>query len=131
MASGDTLELSVNHPTVGARNLNVKAEEDINLDAGGYKSQTNMNGNGTGHEQKNAKPWKITGLMIESEPGDDTLEFIQAIQDATEAAVFTWEHTNGTIYKGTGTFQGDVLHNTNSGYIPCEIGGAGRLEKLV
>lgn len=130
MASGDTLELTVQHPTVGSLALAVKAEEDVNVDKGGYSSTTVMNGNGTGHQQKTAKPWRITGLMLESEPGDGVLEFVQAVQDAPEAAVFTWQHINGTIYKGSGNFEGDLQMNANTGYIPCEISGPGRLKEL-
>lgn len=130
MASGDTLELKIQHPTAGSRDLFVQSDQDITLDPGGYTGERQNNGNLTGHKKMTAKSWEIAGLQIEFSPGDGTIEFLQAVSNSPDDAVVTWQHITGVVYVGSGSIEGDIKPNTNSGYIPLTLTGNGKLEPI-
>jgi len=129
MASGDTLEVKIIHPSVGSREFAVKGGEDVPFDLGGYKAEMMMNGNQTGHKSLEVKPWKITP-NLETVPGDGGLEFLQDIANSPELAEVTWSHINGSVYRGLGTITDELDCNTKEGYTPVTISGVGKLEQI-
>ena len=129
--AGDTLELTILHPTVGSRTFAAKAGEDVTMDLGGYTSERMKNGNLSGHKSLTAKPWEIAGISLEALPGDGSLEFLQDVQDSPEDAEIEWTHINGHVYKGTGSLEADVKASTKDGYVPVTLTGDNKLELIV
>lgn len=126
---GDVASLIVMDKISGQqREMPCKSGEDCNIDLGGYQSETQMNGNGSGHAKLAAKPWSIEGLSVEMEDG--VLEFLQGTVNSMGYCIFTLSFVNGDVYKGTGKIEGDLKANTNSGYISLSAKGSGLLEKL-
>lgn len=130
MASGDTLELTINHPTVGSKTFNCKGGEDVQIDFGGYTAERMVNGNATGHKSLSAKPWKIEGLSLEAMIGDGYQEFLQDVSNDPVDATITYSHINGSVYVGTGSVEADLKGSAKDGYIPCVFSGNGKLEKI-
>jgi len=130
MASGDTLELTILHGTVGSKTFSVQADQAINLDLGGKTSTRMVNGNNTGHKKLTAKPWAIEGLNIEANVGDGAIEFLQEISDSEEDATITWQHITNVVYSGQGSIEGDVKLDTNEGYIAIGLTGSGILKAI-
>jgi len=128
--AGDTLDLTVQHPTAGSRTFAVQSDQSITVDVGGRTKTIQMNGNGTGHPKSAVKPWEIAGLMLEYDPENGDQEFLQGLVDTNEPGVVTWQHTNGYIYKGSGSIEGDIKADSNTGYIPVTFTGPGKLEKI-
>ena len=128
--AGDTLELKIIHPDIGTKSFNVKEGEDITKDPGGYTAEIMMNGNLTGHKSLSAKPWELSGISVECDPGDGNAEFLQDIIDSPVMAIVEWSHINGHVYKGTGTITGDLKESTKDGYAPIAIQGVGKLELI-
>jgi hypothetical protein len=129
-ASGDTLEITIEHPDVGSRNFSTKADQDVIKDIGGYTAELQMNGNGTGHKKMSAKPWELSGIESETDDIAGDQEFLQAVQDSPDLATITWQHILGTVYSGQGTLTGDLKHNTNAGYTGLSIMGPGKFKKI-
>lgn len=127
--SGDVASIIIMDKISGAsREMACKGSEDCTIDLGGYSNETQMNGNGTGHHKMAAKPWRIEGLMAESDDG--VLEFLQGTVNSAGGAVFTLSFVNGDVYKGTGKIEGDLRANKGTGYIPITATGPGLLEKI-
>ncbi len=128
--SGDTLELSINHNVVGNRTLAVQSDQGITFDIGGYQGERQTNGNLTGHKKQTAKPWMLEGLQVEIDMANQDLEYMQAVSDSPVDAVFTWQHIDGFVYKMTGSVEGEVKYDSNSGYLPLALSGNGKAKKI-
>ena len=121
--AGDTLEIKFIHPDVGSKIFAVKAGEDITQDLGGYTSELMVNGNLTGHKSMSAKAWELSGVSLEADAGDGSLEFLQDISDSPKLSTIVWSHINGSVYKGQGTVTGDLKAGTKEGYVQVTIQG--------
>ncbi len=128
--SGDTLELSINHSIVGNRTFPIQADQGITLDPGGYSGERQTNGNLSGHKKQTAKPWMLEGLQAEVNMANQDLEYLQSVSNSPEDAVFTWQHVDGYIYKMTGSIEGEVKYDSNTGYLPLALSGNGTAKKL-
>ena len=128
--AGDTLELSIKHPTVGSKTFAVQSDQSITVDVGGYTKTRQMNGNLTGHPKLAAKMWEIAGLQLEFVAENGDIEFLQAVANAPDDAIITWQHIDGYIYNGSGSIEGDIKGDSNTGYVPITLTGAGILEQL-
>jgi len=128
--SGDTRELTITHPTLGARSFAIQADQSVTLDLGGYTTERQNNGNGTGHKKMTAKMWEIGGLQAEVNLGDGDLEFLQSLQNDPEDATIVWDHITGIVYRGTGSIEGDLKADTNTGYVALTLSGNGKLEAV-
>jgi hypothetical protein len=129
-ASGDTRELTIDHPSLGSRSFGVQADQSITLDLGGFSSERQNNGNGSGHKKMTAKMWEIAGLQIDCNLSDGDLEFLQAIQNNPDDATITWDHITGVVYRGKGSIEGDLKLDTNTGYVATTLTGNGKLEAV-
>ena len=130
MASGDLLTVKFNHPTVGAREYNVKAGENADQDLGGFSSELIINGLGNGHKSLSRKPWGVESVMLGIESKGDQ-EFLQSLADSPDLGVITWSHINGSVYKGKGTVTGDLKHGLKDGYANVTLQGVAKAEQII
>lgn len=128
--AGDTLELSFNHSVVGNRTFAVQADQGITFDIGGYQGERQVNGNLTGHKKQTAKAWMLEGLQVEINMGNQDLEYMQEISSSPVDAVMTWQHIDGFVYKMTGSIEGEVKYDSNTGYLPLALSGNGKAKKI-
>lgn len=129
--AGDIFEIKIaSQGSAGSRTYKVKGGESHKKDLGGKTSETRMNGDGTGHEVKQAKAWKISDVQLETANMTDGLEFLQDIQNEDPYAIFTVTYVDGKTYKGKGTIQGDLDEDAFEGYVQVTIGGPGQLERI-
>jgi hypothetical protein len=128
MISGDLTSIMIMDKVSGAsRELATKGGEDVNIDLGGYTSEYQINGNGSGHSKLNAKPWTVDGVNVEADTG--VLEFLQGTINSLGESIFTLAFINGDTYKGTGKIDGDLKQNKNTGYVSFTVKGSGKMEK--
>ena len=128
--AGDTLALTIANDNVGTRTFNVQSDQSITPDLGGYTNARQINGNGTGHSKKAAKPWELAGLQLEYDPENGDQEFLQDIADSAIDSVVTWQHIDGYVYQGKGQIEGDIKADSNTGYIPITLMGSGKFDKI-
>ena len=128
--SGDTISLGVSHPDFGARELSVQSDQSVVFGKGGYEGERQHNGNGTGHKKMKRVGWSLEGLQIDINMKNKDLEYCQDISNSPVDAVFTWEHIDGYIYTMTGSIEGEVKMDSNTGYLPLALSGNGIAEPI-
>lgn len=130
--SGDTREITINHPnpSIGSVTLQAKAGEVFTYDVGGIrKPDVFVTGNGTGMYKMNNVPWEITGPVAWDMLGQDELDILEAIAASTEEATFTFTNINGSTYEGLGSIKGDLKGDTQESTIPTTFSGGGKLTR--
>lgn len=132
---GDLLECTFNHPTLGSGAFYGKADEDMEVDTGGYTSDDDTNGisgNGIVISKMSRKRWEysLPAILNETAPFN-VLEKLQELQDSTEPADWTFTLVTGKIVSGTGKPVGDIKANFNTGVISgIKIAGGGKLDTI-
>ncbi len=131
-ASGDFLEITFNHPTIGSGSLFVKAAEDSTLDFGGIRSQDDANmvdGGGNMLDQMNRVRWSFEATVSWDMNLREDLQKIVMLAASPVPAEWTFSHINGTVYGGTGKPVGDYQGDGNKGTFKLKVSGGGVLKK--
>lgn len=131
--SGDILELSYNHPTLGSGTFFPKSAEDSTFDFGGFTSNDDENGiDGGGNmiDQMNRKRWSAE-MKCSWDMDKDDLARAQALQNSPVKATWTISHVNGHAYSGKGKPVGDIKGNGNDGTFGIKVAGGLTLEQIV
>lgn len=130
---GDIIEITYNHPTVGAGVLYPKAGEDSTWDLGGIRSADEANGidgGGRNIDQMTRVRWFVESTVSWDMNDTKELEKLNAMAGDPTPADWTLSHINGTIYKGKGKPVGDIQGNGNAATIPLKVSGGGKLQTI-
>lgn len=130
---GDTLEITVSHPTLGTIVFQAKAAEDTNYDFGGIRvadEDNGVTGSGTMIASMNRKRWKIPVVIAADMNVDLDVEAANTIASSTVESTISISNINGSVYKGKGRIVGDIVLNTNKATCPITLSGGGKLEKI-
>jgi hypothetical protein len=130
---GDIIEVTCNHPTLGAFVYFPKSAEDSTYDLGGYRATDDSNmidGGGNMIDQLNRARWSFEVPLSMDMITEETMESLVSMAGSTELGEWTFTNINGTVYQGTGKPVGDLQGNGNASTIPLKVSGGGRLRKI-
>jgi hypothetical protein len=134
VVSGDIIEITFNHPTIGTGTFFPKAGEDSTFDPGGFRGNDDANlvdGGGRTIRQLNRVRWSYEGDITWDMNNTNEVELINQLAASPVEATWTISHINGTVWGGKGAPVGDVQGNGNNGTITLKIAGGEQLKKIV
>lgn len=120
---------SVETINVDGRDFAVTADADTNRKLGGFESDVESNGNGTGRKIKTRVPWTLSGISVQIDDTNGDAEFLQAIADNNAFVAVTITYASGETYQGTGTVAGEFVTASMSTTAAIELKGTGKLTK--
>lgn len=131
---GDCIEVTCNHPVLGAFRFDPKGSEDTEVDMGGYVNNdddASVTGAGQMIVTKNRKRWSVPVPPVGWDKDPDTLKALQQIQNSNVDSTWTFSFIDGRVYKGTGTIVGDLKGNVNAATVNSfKVAGGGVLEPI-
>jgi hypothetical protein len=125
-----SLFLSVNHPEVGLRSFEIKADSSPTLDLGGWTMERDICGSGKHINKRTRKLWQIEGLDLVCDVDGGDLEFLESTITSKTDGVITYQHDDGFTYTGSGGISGDVKYNTTDKTVSLNLSGGGKLTKI-
>lgn len=129
-SGGDITEITYNNPNVGTGVLYPKSSEDSNYDVGGIRTDDSMDAiqaNGQAIYKKNMKRWAFDVKIGWDMGGSDELGILALLAADTAETDWTMTNINGVVYKGKGTYVGDLVGNGNESTIMFKASGGGML----
>src|SRR5688572_23168125 len=130
---GDTLEVTVSHPTLGTIVFQAKAAEDNTFDHGGLRvadEDNGVTGSGTMIASMSRQRWKVPVLIAADMNVDLDVEAANQIAASTSESTISISNANGSVYKGKGRIVGAIVLNTLKSTCPLTFAGGGLLEKI-
>jgi hypothetical protein len=132
--AGDILEITYNHPTIGSGTLYCKANEDSQVDPGGFRSEDDdamVTGDGQLIDKINRKRWSYEAPPIAWDMTEtDELGKLAQLAASPIPADWTISSVSGAIWGGKGKPVGDLKGATNTGQIPLKLSGGGVLKQI-
>ena len=132
--AGDILEITYNHPVIGSGTLYCKANEDSQVDKGGYRSEDDdamVTGDGQIIDKINRKRWSYEAPPIAWDMTEtDELDKLCELAASPIPADWTITSISGAIWGGKGKPVGDLKGSTNTGQIPLKLAGGGVLKQI-
>lgn len=120
---------SVETVNINGRDFAPSSDTDVQMKLGGFETETQANGNGTGRKIKTRVPWSISGLTVECDEQNEDLEFLQAIANNNTFVAITITYASGEVYQGTGTVSGELQRSSQTATTALELTGTGALTK--
>lgn len=130
---GSILEVSYNHPTLGAGFFYPKGDADGTIDLGGYRTaddDNSVDGAGKAIYSMTPRRWSVQTEVRWDMVSDQELERLVALSSAPEEADFTFTHISGAVYGGRGKPVGDIQGSTQNATSSIKFSGSGRLKKI-
>lgn len=130
---GDFIEVTYNHPTLGAGTFFFKAGEDVTINDGGFRVEDDMAaiaGNGEVIKKANRMRWSVEGPVAWNMTTINEIRQLSDLAGDPVDADWTFTHQNGAIYAGVGTVVGDIPGSGQDATIPIKISGGGRLTRI-
>lgn len=121
---GDLLEISIIHPTVGAKIFYGVAGETTSIKLGGVENEDNgiVDGGQNLLVSKKLVPGHITGPVSNDESASLTeFEFAQLVAASPVEATITFRYINDAIYSGQGTFMGEMMLDAKAATFPIKL----------
>ena len=113
--------------TLDGREFPVAADADVNHDKGGFSNEPAPNGNATARKIMTRKLWKLEGVNVAIDRGNDDLGYLQDLANRLDYFPMTITYPDGTIYQARGTISGDLMHATGSATASLTLSGPGEL----
>jgi hypothetical protein len=120
---GDIIEVSSNHPTLGSRLFNPKANESGTLDPGGFRNadDANMITSAGSLIQQKVRVVGSLEVVCEHDPNRGDIEYLVQMQKSPELASWTIALNSGVVYKGEGFPVGDIQYDTQAGTFTLKV----------
>lgn len=131
--SGDIIEVTCNHPTLGAFIFSPKAGEASKYTLGGFESNDDdgmIAGNGDMIDQMTRKRWGFEVPVMWDMNNNLELENAQSLQSSPQAGDWTFTHINGTVYAGKGKPVGSLSGDADKGTFALKVSGGGQLRQI-
>ena len=131
---GDILEITYNHPTVGAGTIYCKSNESGTIDPGGYRSEDDANlvtGAGELIDQMNRVRSSFETPPIAWDMTDRD-EIVNLADMAASPVLGDWtiNHLNGKVWAGKGKPVGDINGDTNTALITLKLAFTNKLKPI-
>ncbi len=133
VVAGDIQEITFNHPTLGSGVLYPKSQEEGTYDPGGLRTSDDdaaIDGGGRAVDALQRTRWSFQVPITHDMNGKRELNLLAKLAASPEPAVWTTQHANGDIRKGTGKPVGDIQSNVGSAQIDLKVSGGGKLETI-
>jgi|SRR5688572_1993179 hypothetical protein len=130
---GDTVEITVNHPTLGSKSFKPKAGEDSTFDLGGPRTNDDdaqVTGDGQKIRQINNRGWSWEGVIAWDQQTANELDFLTQLSGHPVEGDYTISHISGAVYRAKGSPVGDPQGNANAGTIDLKLAGGDRMRKI-
>lgn len=131
---GDIIEITSNHPTLGATTYFPKSSEDSTYNTGGFRSEDDMTkiaGNGKSIRTINRNRWSFEVPASWDMNDANEMDKLTALAEDPVEADWTFTNKNGTVWGGKGSPVGELPGNGNTALITLKVSGSGKLEKIV
>lgn len=131
--SGDIIEVTCNHPTLGSFIFSPKAGEASTFVLGGFQSADDdamVTANGQMIDQMTNKRWSFEVPVMWDMNNNLELENAQALQSNPAPGEWTFTHINGTVYAGTGKPVGALSADANAGTFTLKVSGGARMRQI-
>ena len=130
---GDITEITFNHPTLGNFNFATKSNESYTLDPGGVRGDDDsdmVTGSGANIRKLNNKRWSFEGPLVADFASNLEIKNLPLISGDPEEGTITISHIGGAIWRGQGSFVGEISIDTNTSQFSAKFAGGGILELL-
>lgn len=117
---------SIQSISIDGRDFNVTSDADFTIDMGGFKNERLMNGNNTSRKKKERKPWKVTGIVLDTDFANGDHAFLQNIADGPDVAMVI-HFADDSKLTGTGSIEGDLTFSSMNSTGSLEMAGGGTL----
>lgn len=131
--AGDLKDISWNHSILGSGVLYVKADEESEVDLGGYRVNDDEKGVDTANRNikgMSNNRWSTTATVSSDETLTKELSRLKALAAHPIDAVWTITHQDGTVWRGEGGPVGDVKKGLKAGTIALKLAGGGELKQI-
>lgn len=127
---GDLLELKVEHPTLGSKTLEPKANEDNESDAGGIRmNDDDSQITGTGSiilSGTRTRPY----LQVIVATNDVITKYLEDWAESAELATITYTKINGDVHRGKAIPVGDIKPSQQNATVQVKLAGSGKFVKI-
>lgn len=117
---------SVEAISIGGREFPVTADADVNRKLGGFESEVQPNGNGTGRIILTRVAAALTGLVVECDDDRGDHEYLQSIADGKEFVATAITYASGKTYQGSATIVGELQQSSQSATAAFDMMGEGK-----
>lgn len=115
--------------TVSGRSFAVAQDAGVTRDLGGFMSTVEMNGDGTGRDIMERRPWLIEGLTVNIDDAQGDQEFLQDVSDAPGFTDCSITFSSGEIYSGSGKVTDAIAFDNQKSLAEIKLSGPGKLTK--
>lgn len=114
---------------LGDRSFPVASDSDPTRDIGGNKNTIEMNGDGTGRQIVERKPYKSGphAIVIDDDRGDQ--EYVQDLIDTKAFHAQEITYVDGTVYSGLGQITEEAETKSSNATMEVTLSGPGKLGK--
>ncbi len=120
---------SVESITIGGREFPVTGDADINRKLGGFESEVQPNGNGTGRKIKTRIVPALSGIVIECDDNRNDHEFLQDVADSNGFVSTAITYASGITYQGSATITGELQYSNQGATCAFDMMGEGKFTK--
>ena len=131
MVAGDTIEITIQHPTLGSFQFLPKAGESGTLNPGGLMTEDDnksITSSGIIIKKMTRTAWEYE-ITCASNGGEAVLAAKKISGDVNDS-VIKISMLSGVIFSGRGSIVGDVNENTQDGTFTLKVQGSGSLSKI-
>ncbi len=115
--------------TISGRSFAVAQDAGVSRDLGGFTSTVEMNGDGTGRDIMERRPWLIEGLTVNTDDDQSDQEFLQNVADTPGFTDCSITFSSGTIYSGSGKVTDAIALDNQKSLTEIKLSGPGKLTK--
>ena len=116
---------SIEDITIDGRSFPVPADQAANLKTGGFESDVQANGNGSGRKIVTRIPWSISDLAVEIDHDRADLEFLQERAKEPGFVACTITFASEATWEGDGTVTGEVQFDSQTSTATIALMGQG------
>lgn len=130
---GDVIDVTCNHPTLGAANFFVKANEASTFNLGGFVSDDDddmVDSGGNMIDKMTRKRPSFSVVLTNDMNTRQDLEKIAAYAASPVLGDWTVTHINGKVYGVKGKPVGDIMANGDTGNINLKVAGGGAMKQI-
>ncbi len=117
---------SIESIALNGRSFAVPSDTEVTITIGGFKNETQANGNGTARTVKERMPWKLGGVVVSISLADGDPAFLQNLANGEPFPVAI-TFADDSVLNGTGSIEGDLGTSSQASTASMELSGAGTL----
>lgn len=115
--------------SVNGRGFAVAQDAGVSRDLGGFTSDIEMNGDGTGRKIMERRKWMLEGLTVSIDDDQNDQEFLQNVADDPGFVDISATFVSGAIYSGSGTVTDTIAFDNQKALAEIKLSGPGKLRK--